>query len=349
MTRHQSPSTEEAGAPGAYSTGAAAQRLSLTPRSPRTWHRAAAAAIVACVGALGTFCTPNAQPPGLGDQPPSPSGADGGYVGSRVAGDSGGADVATDGNLLGDGGRMADGGQPADGSQPSDAMGSGFTGFDVVQVPPVPQDASYNPTPPDSGSRGGGDSTVCRQQLAWWTSGAMLDATVSPSAAASMNSLLSAQHPLTLADYVDSNGAYWLDVSGTETNGVQQQYFPYQNSPNPAALAISTDTYPQLTGTSPAGEPSTGWIRLIDSSGSEVWIPMVQVATTVTAGDSLCQSLTNGQLTAVVPFTAAGTTLVLSGAATTVGQVFGNTTATSPSGWNIVITFTASKVQVTLK
>lgn len=304
------------------------------------WSWSVAIAIsVACTGTSG--CTPATPAPNLGDPSGFPLGqTDGGNTEAR-------RDAALD-----DSGRAsdgADGSLSVDGSQTTDGSGSGFAGFDVIQVPPVPSDGGYNPTPPDSGMRGGGDSTVCRQQLGWWMNGPALDAAVSPNAAGSLNSLLSAQHPLTLADYVDSSGKYWLDASGTETNGIQQQYFPYQYSPTPSALDISTDAYPLLNATSPSAPASAGWIRLVDSSGAEVWIPMTQVSAAATAADSMCQSLTNGRLTAVVPASAGSTSLVVGGGTTTVGQLFGAFTASSPPGWNIAITFTATKAQVTFK
>jgi hypothetical protein len=221
-----------------------------------------------------------------------------------------------------------------------------FQGFDVTEVPPYPDDAAYRPIPPDSAMRGGGDSTVCYQQLAWLMNDVALDTSSVPSSAASqLNPLFSTQHPLTLADFVDASGHYWLQISGTETNGVRQQYFPYQYATAPASLAIAPSEYPVLTATPPSG----GWIRLVDSSQAEVWIEITQISANATAGDPLCQSLTNGRLTAIVPATSGNTPLVLGGTTTTVAGVFGATTATAPLGWTIGMTFTATKTQVTFK
>jgi len=242
---------------------------------------------------------------------------------------------------------------PRDSGLASDAPPSRttpFQGFDVAVAPDYPTDASYTPQRPDTGIRGGGDSTVCYQQMAWWMTGAALDTSVvTPSAAAQLNPLLSTQHPLTLADYVDASGQYWLQVSGTETNGVQQQYFPYQYAVAPAALSIAPGQYPVLTATPASSQPSGGFIRLVDSSQAEVWIEITQVSVNVTAGDSLCQTLTGGSLTAIVPATSGSTPLAVGGGSTTVAQVFGPTTASAPAGWNIAITFAASKIQGSFK
>jgi hypothetical protein len=278
---------------------------------------------------------------------PPPDGYIGGPSGSRR--DAGGDATAPSSDASG----ASDGAVPRDdtgNASDGSASRTPFQGFDVSEIPPYPADASYNPVRPDSGVRGGGDSTVCYQQMAWWMTGAMLDAgVVSSAAAATLNPLLSLQHPLTLADYVDSSGHYWLQISGTETNGVQQQFFPYQYATAPASLVISPSQYPVLTATPPNGQQSGGWIRLVDSSQSEVWIEITQVAASATAGDPLCQTLTNGSLTAIIPATSGNTPLVINGASTTVSQVFGATTATAPPGWSIGITFTATKTQGTFK
>jgi hypothetical protein len=297
--------------------------------------------LIAFIGA----CTPQNAPP------PDPSyvggplgtGSDGGRSPRADAGGGGSAGLdATATDAAGTDAGLA--------SDTSPSQTTPFQGFDVAVSPDYPTDASYTPVRPDTGIRGGGDSTVCYQQMAWWMTGAALDTSVvSSSAAAQLNPLLSAQHPLTLADYVDSAGQYWLQVSGTETNGVQQQYFPYQYAVAPAALSIAPGQYPVLTATPPSSQPSGGFIRLLDSSQTEVWIEITQISVSATAGDPLCQTLTSGTLTAIVPKAAGSTALVVGGGSTTVGQVFGPTTATAPAGWNIAVTFAASKTQGSFK
>jgi hypothetical protein len=306
----------------------------------QTSRRVGPLLLIAFIGA----CSPQSVPPP--DESYSRSPAGGGLDGAP----GGGADAAPGGGIVdattldasgGDGGLVSDGSAP---------HSSPFQGFDVMVAPIVVTDASYDPVAHDGGMRGGGNSTVCYQELAWWMTGAMLDPTVvASSAAAQLNPLLSAQHPLTLADYVDSAGQYWLQISGTETNGVEQQYFPYQYAVAPAALAITAGEYPTLTATPPSSQPSGGFIRLLDSSQAEVWIPITQIAASATAGDPLCQSLANGSLTAIVPVSAASTSLAINGATTTLAQVLGPTTATAPVGWSIGIIFTATVVQGTFK
>ena len=225
-----------------------------------------------------------------------------------------------------------------------------FEGFDVSEVPPYPDEASYNPERPDGSTRGGGDSTVCYQQLAWWMTGATIDpSVVSGGAPDLLNPLLSAQHPLTLADFADASGQYWLQISGTETNGISQQYFPYQYAAAPASLVISPGPYPVLTATPSSAQPSGGWLRLIDSSQAEVWIELSQIAASATAGDALCQTLTNGTLKAIIPATSGSTPLVIDGGTTTLAQVFGPMTTTTPAGWLFGMTFSATKTQGTFK
>ena len=224
---------------------------------------------------------------------------------------------------------------------------------DVVIGPPEDAPASDVGPPSDGSIHGSGN--VCAQLLGWWTVGATLDTNVvGASAAAALNPLLSAQNPITLADsFLDGGpsdaGPSWLFISGTKTNGASQQYFPFTNPATPAALVQTPGANPVFTATSPSGQPSTGWIRLLDSTQAEVWIALTNISATMTAGDALCQSISAGEVDAVIPTSAGATTMVLSSGSTSVGAVFGATTSTSPPGWNIRLTFSAQKVQVTFK
>ncbi len=308
-------------------------------------HARTFVALLALSSSIGA-CTPRDVPP-PGDS----------YVGGTIGNhpDGGGNAQVDSSSSPAD----AEASAASDATEPRDETGTAsdasppkipFQGFDVAEVPPYPADAGYQPVRPDSGMRGGGDSTVCYQQMAWWMMGATLDTSVvSASAAGLLNPLLSGQHPLTLADYVDAAGHYWLQISGTETNGVQQQYFPYQYATAPASLAIASGQYPVLTATPPSAQPSGGWIRIVDSSQAAVWIEITQVSATATAGDPLCQTLTSGSLSAIIPATSGSTPLVANGARTTVAQVFGATTSTAPPGWTIGILFSATKTQGTFK
>jgi hypothetical protein len=271
------------------------------------------------------------------------SGADGGFYATIPVKNDAGHATGTDAMARSDA-------RPVEATDAAFADVQSFRGFDAAESPPYPDDAAYNPTAPDGTVKGGGDSTVCRQQLAWWLTSAALDTSiVSATVAGSLGPLLSAQHALTLADFGDGGSPTSLVISGTETNGVLQQYFPYQYPTTPAALVISSDSPPVLTATSPVAQPSSGWIRLVDSSQAEVWIAMTNISVSVTAGDTLCQTLSNGRLSAIVPASAGSTSLVVGGSRSTVAELFGATDAASPSGWSLAMTFSASKTQVTLK
>ncbi|HEY5242712.1 MAG TPA: hypothetical protein VIJ22_14630 [Polyangiaceae bacterium] len=224
--------------------------------------------------------------------------------------------------------------------------------FGDVTIGP-PADAAQDAVPPTDAS-GHGNGNVCSQQLAWSMVGASLDSNVSAGAATALNPLLSVQNPITLAEsFLDGGtsdaGPSWIFVSGTETNGVSQQYFPFMYPTSPAALVQTPGANPVFTATSPAGQPSTGWIRLLDSTSAEVWIALTNISATLTAGDAQCQSLSSSEVDAVVPTSAGTTTMVLGSGSTTVSTVFGATTSSSPAGWNIRLTFTGQKAQVTFK
>lgn len=223
---------------------------------------------------------------------------------------------------------------------------------DVAIGPPV--DAAQDALPPpDASIHGSGN--VCAQALGWWTVGATLDpSVVSASAVSALNPLLANQNPLTLAESFEDAGASdagpsWIVISGTETNGISQQYFPFAYPTTPAALAQTAATDPLFTATSPAGQPSTGWLLLVDSTQADVWIALTNLSASLVAGDPQCQTLSSGEVDAVIPTSAGTTTMVLGSGSTTVAAVFGAATSTSPPGWNIRLSFSGQKVQVTFK
>jgi hypothetical protein len=307
---------------------------------------------VAALVAAG--CNSNSTPADLGGSASSSSGGISSSGSGSGSSSGGGVDASPVDTGTTDGGAE---------SAPMDAMadvptvpetGSNFDAavFGDVAIGP-PTDATQDVTPGDA-SKGNGN--VCASLLGWWTVGATLDpSVVSASAVSALNPLLTNQNPLTLADTFEDAaagdaGPPWMVISGTETNGVSQQYFPFAYPTSPAALVQAAGaTNPVFTATSPAGQPSTGWIRLLDSTQAEVWIALTNISATLTAGDPLCQSLSSGEVDAVIPSSAGTTTMVLSSGSTTVAAVFGATTSTSPEGWNIRLSFSGQKVQVTFK
>ena len=314
------------------------------------------AATLACLSAVvGAGCKSgngNLSDIGSGSSG-SGSSSGGSSSGGSSGSSSGGIDASqpeTGGN---DGGADAAMDATADTSTHPEGGNFDSSVFGDVTIGPT-DDASQDVTAPtDAPLHGNGN--VCAQQLGWWMAGATLDTSVvSASAAAALNPLLSVQNPVTLAEsFLDAGpsdaGPSWIFISGTETNGVSQQYFPFAFPATPAALVQAPGSIPVFTATSPSGQPSTGWIRLLDSTQAEVWIAITNISATLTAGDSFCQSLSSGKVDAIIPTSAGTTTMVLTGGTTSVAAVFGASTSTSPPGWNIRLTFTGQKVQVTFK
>jgi hypothetical protein len=269
--------------------------------------------------------------------------------------EAGGDDASVEAAATAEGGTL-DTGSPKDATAIGAYEASIFADSSGL-VPVNEADAMASMNPGDGAvpmRGGGGDSTVCAQSLGWWVVGATLDpAVVAPNAASQLNPLLSAQHPLTLADFATAGGGMMLQVSGTLANGISQQYFPFQYPATPAPLVISsTGPLPTFAATAPTGatQTSAGFLHVVDSSMADVWIPLSNVSTTATAGDALCQSLTGGQVTGVIPSTAGATSMVIAGATTSVDQLFGSPTSTSPAGWTISLLFPSAKiVQVTFK
>jgi hypothetical protein len=312
---------------------------------------------IACAPTLAVIaaCSSNSNPP-------ADLGSTGGGQDSSVVVDTGSpkppSDAGKDSTPTQDADAMGDGTIPMDGTasdtgtpQPEGGDFDASVYGDVVIGPPDDGGAT-DAGPTGDSSKGNGN--VCVQELGWWAVGATLDSSVSPNAAALLNPLLSVQNPITLADYFSDAGEtdagpQLILISGTETNGVSQQYFPFTYPTAPATLAQTAGSAPVFTATSPAGQPSAGWIRLLDSTQAEVWIALTDINATLTAGDPQCQSLSSGVITAVIPTSAGATTMVLSSGSTSVAAVFGATTSTSPPGWNIRLTFTGEKVEVTFK
>ncbi len=306
-------------------------------------------------------CSPGTTtPPPLSDTRAPSAGDSGQPASGRVAAPSdSGLDAAADAgvNSLDSGAGGSTG--PADTASALDAHATGsldgsvFANGDASGLAPADDAAPAPSAPPDAAARGGGgDSTVCSQALGWWVVGSTLDPAVVPAnVAAQLDPLLSAQHPLTLADYGSDAGGMMLQVSGTLANGISQQYFPFQYPATAAPWVTSlAGPLPTFAATSSAAMPSTGWLHIIDSSMADVWVPLSGLSTFATAGDALCRSLTGGQVNAVIPEAGGSTTLTLGGRVTTIGQLFGSMTSEAPPGWTLRLLFpTATIVQVSFK
>jgi hypothetical protein len=292
-------------------------------------------------------CGP-ANPPGLQNGPSLRGAADAGSgaVGAGTVRDAGAAESAVASPEAG----APDSRVPleAGSAAPYDAAAFG----DSAGLVPIDDAAGSPVTPPTTPMRGGGgDSTVCAQALGWLVSGATLDPTVvSASAAAQLNPLLATQHPLTLAE-LGSDAGQLLQVSGTLANGISQQYFPYQFPASPVPLTLSTSgPLPTLIAAPAAAQTGAGFIHIVDASATDVWIAIASIGASATAGDALCQSLTGGEIDAVIPAAAGSTAMTLASGTTTVASLFGDQTSTAPQGWTVRLWFpTAAIAQVTFK
>ncbi len=186
---------------------------------------------------------------------------------------------------------------------------------------------------------------ACEAQLGWWAVNAAFDGNVTPSSFADAANPLLAQpnaHPFVVVDYQDDNLAWTLRAAGTRTNGNYQQYFPVE---------FPSDTMPMTRATLSftGAAANTSWMVVVDASQSEVWIALANVSVAATYGDEYCQSLTSGTLAAIIPASAASTSITTTDGATTLGALLGGETSASPAGWSVSVTFDAQKVDVSSK
>jgi hypothetical protein len=264
-------------------------------------------------------------------------------VSSGSSGSSGGGIVRMDSGRGEEGGEGMDAAAPETGptdGSPLDAPADGSFDAPPPDAPSNPNpDGGIRVAPPDSGYQ-----TTCDQPLGWSATGAALDATVTPGAfATQVNPLLANASPLTLADYQGDAGDWWLRVSGTDTGGGQEQYFPAAHLP-----LVDVPMSRVMTGFA-SGSAGAGWLKIVDASQTEVWIQLDQVMTTVSYGDVFCQTLINGAVTAIIDASASSTAINTASGATTVGALLGSPSSSAPAGWTMRLLFSGQKTQVSFK
>jgi hypothetical protein len=201
--------------------------------------------------------------------------------------------------------------------------------------------------PVDAPVRPPGHDDLCNISPAgWWTTTASIDSAVSSAAFANaMNALFTRPnaHPLTLAAYTEGGAADWtFKATGSLTNGIGQQYFPFDHPATPATAARSTTSI----GTS--SPQASAFLHVVDGANEDLWLPLSAVDVHATVPDSSCANLEGGVLTATVSHTAGVMSMTLSdGPMTNLGGLLG---AEAPGGgWPLRMTFDAEKVQITLK
>ena len=176
---------------------------------------------------------------------------------------------------------------------PDAGVGADATSDDAEATPDVP-------TVPKTQN-----DQACDAVLGWWAVGAAFDGNVTPSTFSdALNPLLAGpnEHPFVVVDYQDENLDWTLRAAGTRTNGNYQQYFPVEFPSDTMPMTRATLSFTGATA-------NASWMVVVDASQSEVWIALANVSVAATYGDEYCQSLTNGTLTAIVPASAAGTSI----------------------------------------
>jgi hypothetical protein len=203
--------------------------------------------------------------------------------------------------------------------------------------------ANPGPKPPTLPHKPAPDA-ACEGSLAWWAVGASFDATVTPAAfAARLNPLLANSHPITVAGSVDENGYWAVRASATITNGNQQQYFPADHALTDGPMSRSQ------AGFATSAPAASGWMRVVDAAGTDVWIGIANVAVTATYADGYCQTLTTATLDAVIPDSAGSTSITTSQGTATLRDLLGAETSVQPSGWNVSLSFSGQRAEVTFK
>lgn len=283
---------------------------------------------------------PSAPPSfvGTGGSSGSASGGSGGSAGSGgsladASAGQGGAEAGIGGEDGGDAATEAD-------AQTEASVDASEDADDAAQQ----QDAAEEYELMDVQTKESGPNYACEQPQSWWLSAAQFDDTVTPgSFASAMDSLASSvpQHWLTIAEKLD--GTDWsITTSGTADNGSFQQHFPPEYQPAMTGIvrepAKFTTSAPQ----------TQGWLHVVDQTPSDVWIEIVQIETSAEYDDTSCQTLKAGVITAVIP-QSQGSLPIKASSTTTVGDLLGSPTSSSPAGWAVKLTFSAEHVEVSWK
>jgi hypothetical protein len=227
----------------------------------------------------------------------------------------------------------------------------------TTNAAPVPSPSATVPLTPDAGSPPANPGpqpptlphkpapdAACEGTLAWWAVGASFDANVTPAAfAEQLNPLIAQSHPITVADSVDENGSWTLRASATVTNGNQQQYFPAEHA---VADGPMSRTQAGFATASPA---ASAWLHLVDAAAADVWIAITNVGVTAAYADGYCQTLTTVTVDAIIPDSAGSTSITTAQGAATLRDLLGGEASEPHGGWNVRLSFSGQRAEVTFK
>jgi hypothetical protein len=141
---------------------------------------------------------------------------------------------------------------------------------------------------------------------------------------------------------VDSDGPPLAVSSHMDPGCVWMVAFSAPDAAGATAAGHATTFTPMLrhpAGLWTAAPQSSGWLRIVDRASRAVWIPIIDVTGSAIYGEASCASLSAVRVSAAIPPSAAGLTLMTAGGARTVRELMGS--EPSARGWNVRFTFSA--------
>jgi len=108
--------------------------------------------------------------------------------------------------------------------------------------------------------------------------------------------------------------------------------------------ATSTQVLRNPQGLWTAAPQSSGWMHVTDAASHRIWIPLAEITASAKYDSTGCATFT-ARAAAIVPESASTTALTTAQGPTTLGALLGKKTSSSPSGWKVRMTFSASLAQ----
>lgn len=108
--------------------------------------------------------------------------------------------------------------------------------------------------------------------------------------------------------------------------------------------ATFTEMFHHTTGLWTVAPQTEGWIRVVDTAGSNVWIPLSGLTGSATYGSGECTSLSEAKASAVIPHSAASLKIKTDKGQTTLGDLLGKEDSKN-AGWAVHFTFTADLME----
>lgn len=144
----------------------------------------------------------------------------------------------------------------------------------------------------------------------------------------------SAVSPISVSNLIAPHCVWMVAFSAADDVGASAQA---------AHAATFTEMFHHTTGLWTVAPQTSGWLRVVDTTGTNVWVPLNELTGSATYGSGECTSLSDAKASAVIPHSAGIIKVKTDMGQTTLGALLGVEAARN-GGWAVHFTFTAGLV-----